>query len=847
MCRVVPLQISVGLGPRVAGPITLIAILIVQATGVDAEQLIQLRNGMVLRGSHIPLVSMSLNQPSGDIQNKPIWMVDDGLRRTYVHRRGMVAAEPTAVPDLDGSLRFKQPIVEGGDQLGSMGTVLSLTPFDPYGRRVLTVLGQDGNSMRIYQGITELTSLYTKVESLKGARRGKRSIQLDMRIATESLSSETLHGLFRRRIDQSDVDARLEALRFFMNTKRYGDAIYSLRSILRDFPEEKQFEKQLVQLVQLQAGELLTEVKARKDAGQLALAREFLSRFPVDQVGQRTRIEVEDALQSIRAFDQQYDAIISQLVSLIDQMDAANRQPLLEFAAEIRSELTPATLSRLSDFIRLGKSDEIPAENRVALAVAGWILGSGSGETNLKIALSLIELRRLVRAYLIEPASARRANLLDAIRAEESASAERVAAMLPLMRPPLAAPVPDDPMAAKDALADPSVAGMYSVGPQLTPTPGAPAGDCGYVIQLPPEYDPLRPYPCVVALHDVGVLPQTQLNWWCGTPKENYLSPFEDQPDLESAEPQEAEAPEGAAADLKQQAAAKTMRLGHAMRHGFIVITPVWTLQHQKKYLYTPREHEVVFRCLRSAMRRWSIDADRVFIGGHGAGGTAAWDIAISHPDLWAGVIAVNANPDKTIRHYNANSRSIPIYVVGGDKNNQPLKQFGGIYDDYMTYQNDAMVVLYRGRARDSFYDEIDRIFEWCMAPAHRRAKPPDEIDAVTMRDSDHFFWWLEWKEMLPGISVDPILWTQNARLQAAPVQASISRNNEVRLVQWPSADARVWLSPDLPLDFNERIIVRNRSRRIDILFDGDVETMLEDVRQRADRKRPFWIAVDVP
>ena len=38
------------------------------------------------------------------------------------------------------------------------------------------------------------------------------------------------------------------------------------------------------------------------------------------------------------------------------------------------------------------------------------------------------------------------------------------------------------------------------------------------------------------------------------------------------------------------------------------------------------------------AMRRCSIDSDRVFIAGHGEGVTVAWDIALAHPDLWGGL-----------------------------------------------------------------------------------------------------------------------------------------------------------------------------------------------------------------
>ena len=42
---------------------------------------------------------------------------------------------------------------------------------------------------------------------------------------------------------------------------------------------------------------------------------------------------------------------------------------------------------------------------------------------------------------------------------------------------------------------------------------------------------------------------------------------------------------------------------------------------------------------IRDARKRFRIDSDRVFLAGHGEGGNAAFDIGMSRPDLFAGVI----------------------------------------------------------------------------------------------------------------------------------------------------------------------------------------------------------------
>jgi len=334
---------------------------------------------------------------------------------------------------------------------------------------------------------------------------------------------------------------------------------------------------------------------------------------------------------------------------------------------------------------------------------------------------------------------------------------------------------------------------------------------CQYVIQLPPEYDPLREYPCVVALHESRAPIENQLDWWSGAYREQIQA-----------------------------------RIGYGSRSGFIVMAPVWSRPDQRAYEYTPREHQRVLTAVRDAMRRASIDSDRVFITGHGEGGTAAWDIGLAHPDLWAGMISVSGTPDKTIPHYEPNSRHLPLYMVMGELDG--AKAGGAILNDYMTFNHDAMVVMYRGRGREYFYDEIPRLFEWMSLGSHRRRAMPREIEAATIREGDQFFWWLELGALKPGVAVDPILWDQASRIRAGKVTAAIGPDNQIRVQRGPADLFRLQLRPMAGiLDLNQEVIVREGSRTKRVQFDGSLRTMLEDVRQRADRKRAFWMTVVIP
>ncbi len=109
------------------------------------------------------------------------------------------------------------------------------------------------------------------------------------------------------------------------------------------------------------------------------------------------------------------------------------------------------------------------------------------------------------------------------------------------------------------------------------------------------------------------------------------------------------------------------MRFGQATRQGYIVIAPAWTKPHQNQYEYSAREHAAVLGALRDAVRRFSIDTDRVFLSGHSMGGDAAWDIGLAHPDLWAGVIPIVATAGKFVNLYWPNAEKLSFYFVSGE------------------------------------------------------------------------------------------------------------------------------------------------------------------------------------
>ncbi|MGB7345575.1 MAG: alpha/beta hydrolase [Pirellulaceae bacterium] len=762
----------------------------------------------MLQGNVFELPGMNENPfaaAGGGVKAQPIIMVDDGLRRTYMYRRGMVVGEPQQVRGIERTINFDFDAPLNGKEIAGLGPLLGVSPFNEFARRVTQVRGPQGETLSVLQGITELNSRYAKVEGLKD----RPSIIWDQRVATSSIDSATLRAIFARRLKRPNLDRdqklrlRLDHVRFFLEAKRFGDAREELLETLKEFPEEVDLKKQLIAYTEEEASTMIREAQQRANVGQEAFAREILSAFLPETVGRITRLEVQDAIAKLDQTPKAIDDVMSKLRAKVKQLNAnqiAAINPLLD---EMQQGLSTATLPRLSGFL-LAEKTGLPVDSHVAMGISGWLLGSGQGIQNLSVAISMITVRDLVDEYLATDNAARRKAVLEELANIEGAEPDFVDKMLPLMKPS---------RTFADGTEHPTTNGMFTVGID------APADSIDvsprYVIQLPPNYDPLREYPCIIALHPPQGTPEQQLDWWAG--------PWNPQ---------------------------MGFRGGHATRHGYIVVAPAWTEPAQTRYDYTPREHQRVLVAMRDAMRRTSINADRVFIVGHGDGATAAWDISVSHPDLWAGMIAISSDPDKTITHYFPNAEHVPIYVVQGfldgirSKNNHA---HGGILDDYLNVRADAMVVMYRGWGFGFFFDEIHHLFDWMNSALHGRKDIPKEIDQVTMRHGDEFFWWLELDGLKDGTAIDPILWDQAKRIRGKKIEANINAGNQIRISQAPAERYTVWLRPNMGIDLNQGITIRYGSRRIDHDFDRSLETMLEDVRTRADRKRPFWTKVSVP
>jgi pimeloyl-ACP methyl ester carboxylesterase len=266
-------------------------------------------------------------------------------------------------------------------------------------------------------------------------------------------------------------------------------------------------------------------------------------------------------------------------------------------------------------------------------------------------------------------------------------------------------------------------------------------------------------------------------------------------------------------------------------------------------YEYSAREHAAVLKSLTDAMKRFSIDTDRVFLSGHSMGGDAAWDIGLAHPDRWAGVIPIIATSGKYVPLYWRNAERVPFYFVGGELDGNKTVTNGPQFDRYFGKPAkdhelwDVTYVEFQGRGHEHFSDEILRIFDW-MGRKHRDFFPK-QFMAYTMRPWDNYFWCVELHDMPAAQMVEPAAFPPPR--STLPFSFEFRANGNVIGVPVRNARVTLWLSPEM-VDFNRSIEVTIGGSRVATprgIIKPSVETILEDVRLRGDRQHPFWAKVE--
>ena len=672
------------------------------------------------------------------------------------------------------------------------------TEFDEYGRRLIE-LQTAGGVEQVHQAITEIRPEYIKVESTTHG--------WIMGLDVSTIPPDRLREIIGGAIDPERVDDRKAVVIFFIQIGRYLQAREEVERIAADFPEQAEWaEERRIQIEHLNALNALQEVRRRLDAGQFELAYKFAKAVPADRVSADVQREALEIAADIDEMHRRIEKIGMLLDTLQSQLDVETAQRLAPLRATLLSELYPDNLVRLEPFLRAEIDEGLTPAEKLALAYSGWVLGSANAVTVLDEAIRLWDARFLVLAYLRTPpgANAEREQFLADLKQTEGVSLPRVVQIVERLPPPLAPPR--------------TVDGVHTTIDVLNAWDEAVQQ---YTVALPKQYSPHREYPLLVVLHAGGMSPGQELKLWAGDV---------DQPGL-------------------------------AQIRGYVTIAPRFSEDGDFTYDYNSEAHAAVLDCINDARRRFRIDSNRVFLAGHGMGGDACFDLAMSHPGIFAGVIPINGTIDRYSIYYNLNDPQAAWYVVGGELTGDQsgamtLAKNADDLNEMMRAKQDLIYCEYKKRGFETYFEEFARIFDWMAL--HRRQPEPAQLGidrrnrggVRLMRSFDTRCHWLEISG-LPEHLAEPVVWEPPRRRVPQPLSidasVAVSDKTNVFYVRHPGTHATLWLSPDL-VKFDRRFKVSHKGSG-NAFFDfvsPDIGVLLEDLRVRGDRQRMYWAKIEL-
>lgn len=764
---------------------------------------VTMKDGRLLNGKLGTLNAIGVEPDAdSDADAQLIVFLDDNLRRVYVPR--FQIANVNLDDPLDVSVKFLLPqrVKTSSKIVSSVGFFSKTTPFDKYGRRTLTMATASG-PVDVIQGITELTPEYVKAEGITHT--------WDMRISTSSIPTPVLDAILQQQISQGNVDGVVKVARFYIQLQQYHNAVRVMKAALAQenvSPEtRKKFEDTFQAVKQMESRQLLEELNAREEAGQYELVARLISNFPVDGVSSEILQQVRRKVQEIEQIAQQKQDILDNLKKLYQEMpNGEEKTRLAPLLREIVLNLNRNTMDRMTAFEQTLDDNSLQPDEHISLAVSGWLLGAEFATSNIAVSLSAYRVRGLIEQYMAAENEFQREWIFKKFKTEEASSVKTVSHILNVMEPPEA-------VEANSRITDDFF--------RITCRNIFDDSELEYFVQLPPEYDPHRKYPTIVTLHGEFSTPQMQIDWWAGSINE------------------------------------KGVRNGQAGRQGYIVIAPAWMPETTRAYDYSGTSHGAVLGCLQDACRHFSIDSDRVFLTGFSIGATAAWDIAIAHPDLWAGVLPVGPLADRFLLFCGNNARYMPSYFVFGQFDGSIIaKNATKLLNGYFQRNFDITMVEYQGRGHEDFQEEILKMMEWMKR--HKRNFYPSKFECRSMRTFDNFFWNLEQSQLPPKKVADPVHWPP-ARGTTAAITSCEIRNKVSFLISTSASQLTIWLNPN-NVDFDKKLfIIVNGKKQTTVTANGgkvvkmstefiepDLHVLLEDVRTRGDRQNPFWAKVDI-
>lgn len=665
-----------------------------------------------------------------------------------------------------------------------------LTPFDERGRCVMRLNTGTGQLTEVDLGVTEIDFRQVKLRGLSHSWNVGYGIEC---IADGQLYSGSQNpGLLKLARPFSSPEAQLNAVLMLIRARKFSAASLLLNDIIQTHPDYKDRADRLVSAWQEQVGLLaVAELERLQLTGRRQLARVRSRNWPEESLSPAIRVRVQDVGETVSEQIRKLDRIKQALGAVLgDVQNVAAQRDARQLHAVLESELDLNNLDRLDAFDLLQDDDSLSPESKLAIAASSLWLGPDNAIENFAEAFGLLQLRYLVIDYCRSEDN----DIVTRNRClEEIRTTEGASptriAMLLGTLPPVAA----RSLTSKDLEVQ-----------EFDWTDDSDGSGCRCVV--PQEYRTSHRYPLLIALPRAGGDASEVLTYW-------------------------------------QQ---------EAIRAGFIVAVPE-IRSEEKTYTASAAEHKrfkKVFRRLKSEL---SIDTDRVFVVGHGMGGSAAMDLATAFPDSFAAVATVAALGRKHLNWTLHNGCHVPWYVVAGTRQPRYYQRIGNILEKLFrpTFRrnaqryHDVIYARYQERGFEQYVDSRADIFQWLNL--QRRGASVDTFESKIVRSSDDAGFWAT---LNPDLNLRYSL--EQGSDPETPLKSTLNltgyrKGNSYRLTSLPG-DAHVLVYLGLEdFDEGEPIRITSVGKRPEIFdFRPNTKDLLDHFREHLDPSRLCLMKIPV-
>lgn len=636
-----------------------------------------------------------------------------------------------------------------------------------------------------------------------------------------------------------DAGKRVALARFMLDAGWLKLAKDDVAVLEMEFPNgvpntvKDNYEKLLKDIDTATAALVIKEGELALTAGRYGYAADVFAAFP-EKIAERDQVaRVSVLLARLKTTQEQYTAARRLLGSLLDEVTGLNKAiPMLAVGGglavpiwptrslsgtlgvlvaagqTIFTEMHPDAVHRLEFFVNLaaqvekeklqGKQPSKKPEELLATAASGWAKGKNGATPNPDLAARMWQAREAVLGYQRSDDLNTRNGILNRYKQGNPIPIDELAQIITLLPPA-------DPENLLFRTGTPVVARDLPTGIYKRKT--VPAGDhpggIPYLVKLPPEYHHGRAYPVIMVLPHPGMSPE----------------------DVIGALSYEAD------------------------RNGYILVAPEWSGEFGKGWQWHGEDHVYVTHTLRDVIRHFCVDNDRVFLFGAMDGANMALDVGMSHPDLFAGVMAMGPIPkwQNMFSEYWRNAQKLPVYVATGEMSGESAANMRRIFERWMPNGFPGMMVIYKGRGIEWFPAEIPSMFDWIgrkkrvNGAATLQLGNGPRFPWMTMRSTDNRFYWLSADKIQDGRTLDTL--APGKLIIPAEIQGDITGSNVIRIRSRGVTQLSIWLGQGL-IDWTKPVSVTLNGGvppgYKPKVIAPDLELLLEDYRQRGDRRKLF-------